>query len=655
MISRLFRVGWICACCLIAVPGCQNKKQQSQEVDSLAVKGEVVPASQSGAAAHDPQNTLWKALNGPFADDVLSVLTLSNGRILAGTTRGLFVSTDRGTGWVESYHPDLSVKSLRRDKAGTIVGVVGSGLYRAVASSDEGTTWRTLQVRSDSVWSRIFVSESGSLLFKDKSDSMYHTSDLGTTWSNVKVPGGAGKIYAIGFERDGQAITVTDKKKILISKDDGRSWTAIGTEYPYVIQTIHILDNGEFFVIMGSGWTYKSADRGKSWTEKRDTDFGELFVNLSGGHLLAMSKSKGLMESRDHGNSWSSLGPPFATITSVAFDMDSSLIASTYSRGVFRLERTDGQWVQMTSGWSPANVECVAFGSRGTLYAGANGVYRSDDDGNSWKNITLSFSDLHITSIVVDTHDRMYTTSWTGFIMTSSNRGETWDCLNPGGMGYGRIRAMCLALDSSGSAYVGCMDEGVMRLSLAEKRLLPISQSYERVEQLYYDAHTNSFLCVMVDFVSAGEDLHSGHDRVGTLHRSVDSCRTWKPLLEGEHSVECVAIDPLGSLIVGTDSSGVIRSTDHGETWRSIGLNHVEIISVAAYGTSSILAATYDTVYATTDGGKSWKLVYSVARSAPERSAMVNFVSLSPQSYLYLGGWQIGLLKSVLALPELLR
>ncbi|HLA68912.1 MAG TPA: hypothetical protein VJN65_04340, partial [Bacteroidota bacterium] len=94
---------------------------------------------------------------------------------------------------------------------------------------------------------------------------------------------------------------------------------------------------------------------------------------------------------------------------------------------------------------------------------------------------------------------------------------------------------------------------------------------------------------------------------------------------------------------------------DHGETWRSIGLNHVEIISVAAYGTSSILAATYDTVYATTDGGKSWKLVYSVARSAPERSAMVNFVSLSPQSYLYLGGWQIGLLKSVLALPELLR
>ena len=189
-----------------------------------------------------------------------------------------------------------------------------------------------------------------------------------------------------------------------------------------------------------------------------------------------------------------------------------------------------------------------------------------------------------------------------------------------------------------------------MRLSLKEKKLQPIMQAYERVEQLYYDVSTNAFFAVRVDYVQESEDLHSGDTRKGTLWRSDDSCRSWTSLLGDEDGVECVAIAQSGTIVVGTDTSGVLKSSDHGKTWEYLGLGDAMVSSVAIYDTSIVFAVSENTAYAKMDESMIWKPIYSV-----ETSKLLRFIGLSPDSYLYTGGWRVGLLESIARLPDLLR
>ena len=255
------------------------------------------------------QSGLWRRLDGPFADGILSLLTLKDGRILAGTIQQIFVSTDRGGTWNLCSTPGARVTCLKADTKGNILALAGSGLNQAMVSSDKGDSWRTLRVNGDSLWPEIIFSENGSLLVGGRTRVLYYSGDVGKTWSKARIPAGVGKFQTVGFTRDRQAITITDRKEILCSKDDGLSWRAIGTEYPYGFLTVRILENGDFLVVMGNGWLYKSSDQGKTWTENRDVDFHLPFVDLGEGHFLAASKTRGLMESSDHGNTWRSLWP----------------------------------------------------------------------------------------------------------------------------------------------------------------------------------------------------------------------------------------------------------------------------------------------------------------------------------------------------------
>jgi photosystem II stability/assembly factor-like uncharacterized protein len=630
-----------CSCILVALWGCSGKGDQRRTDVFL----------QSAQASETSQHSLWKSLNGPLSEDVLSVLVLKDGRILAGTHERIVVSTDRGVSWFVAGTPGVPVTSLTNAPGGRIIAVAGSGLQRVVISSDQGITWRTLRLRGDTLWAQVFSSENGSLIFGDRKGMLYHTDTFGDTCSIARIPAGSGKLHAIGFERDREAIMVTDKKKILISHNDGLSWSATGTEYPYGISTVHILENGEYLVIMGNGWLYKSADRGKTWTENRALDFRGAFLNLGDGHLLAASMTRGLMESRDFGKTWESLGLAPAFITSAVPDPEGNFVVSTYSRGLFRRDGKTGQWALLSPGWSPANLLGVTWDSRGILYArGINGAYRSDDNGDTWHSIMSSLEDLYITSLIVDRDDRVYTVSWTGYVMTSSDWGATWDCLNKGGTDYGRIGVMSLALDSSGHIYAGCNGDGVMILSAKEKKLIPLGDAWERVEQLLYDFSSRSFFALKVDYVPADMGLHSDDIRQCTLWRSGDSCRTWKLLLGDTVGVECMSLAPSGTLVVGTDESGLLRSTDHGEHWDHLGLAGVMRSDVAIIDTSTIVAVTSDSVYMTTDAGKIWRPVFAARKSAEAR-----FVALSPDNYLLIGGYRIGLLRSSVKLPDWVR
>ncbi len=148
----------------------------------------------------------------------------------------------------------------------------------------------------------------------------------------------------------------------------------------------------------------------------------------------------------------------------------------------------------------------------------------------------------------------------------------------------------------------------------------------------------------------------------GGVWKSIDGGTTFKPVFD-EHtqSIGAVAVDPSDpkTVWVGTGESwtrnsvsvgdGVYKTTDGGETWQRVGLEHSERIARIAVhpkdGKTVWVCATghlWDDheergVYKTADGGKSWKRVLWV-----DAGTGCSDIDVDPQDprILYAGMWQ---------------
>jgi hypothetical protein len=90
-------------------------------------------------------------------------------------------------------------------------------------------------------------------------------------------------------------------------------------------------------------------------------------------------------------------------------------------------------------------------------------------------------------------------------------------------------------------------------------------------------------------------------------------------LLLDEYNVRCLAVDPLNRNIVyaGTQGSGVLRSDDQGQTWRTVGLERMVVKSLAASRLESgvVYAGTRPAlVFASRDKGATWSELQAFRR-----------------------------------------
>lgn len=614
-------------------------------IESIIQHRSVGPAQLRASA--DSDQSFWTNLVGPLTDDILSVLATSHGTILAGTGHSIVRSSDHGLTWSQSYSPVPPVGTIKLHFSGAIIAVVGNGLQRAVVSSDEGKTWRPITMNNDSIWARVFVTEAGCVILQDESGAMYHSRDLGKNWYPVKIPNNVGRLFDPSFESNGEAITVTDKKKLLYTKDDGRTWRNLGTQFPYGYLSIRLLDNRDFFLIQGSGSTFRSKDSGATWAETRGRNLRGLLVNRHLGHLYVASETEGLLESFDYGRTWRNLGLPGAYVSSLAFEADSSLLVGTYSRGLFRFSTSDTRWSRLTTGWSLSPVRCVAVDSDRRIFVGTDhfGIFRLTKQDHEWTCVGLAGH--HVVCMLVDRRENLVALTDLGAIAASSNHGDTWDVLNNHDGG----RANSIAMDTAGNVFAR-LDPGISRLSEDRKDLVPISATYGEIGDLHCDLPFNAFYALSYHNEPSDGGLHSPDQRLTTLCHSTDGGKSWKELLPQQKAIRCLAVGRSGAIILGTEKSGVLRSTNQGKAWKKLGLDSVGIKHIQVLSSTTMIAATDDNyIYVTTDLGKNWR---RIDLGIPTHG-FINVLFLDAQQYLYAGGWHLGLYRTRRPLPQLLR
>ena len=289
----------------------------------------------------------WSASNDGLRSSITTVRTLDDGRVVAGTTGGLFVSGNLGSSWKRA-HQDLpliqSVTDVAQDADGNLLAATTAGVWRL--DSQDG--WAALGPPGMPAIRDLDVTEDGTVLASYYAGVWLHS---GTTWINSSITGP--DLAA----RDIAAVMQTSEGSLLA----GASWDS-WRRAP-----------GEI------AWQLMSADD-LAWFDVQA--FAE-----SESRILAGTKFTGVLQSFDDGATWVPLGSGLSgseDVRDIQFDERGTPYIATYGSGVYQLNPWSNTWLPVRSGLNGHwRITSMAYDSYGNAWIGTvdGGLFRHGSAG----------------------------------------------------------------------------------------------------------------------------------------------------------------------------------------------------------------------------------------------------------------------------------
>lgn len=300
-------------------------------------------------------------------------LVLVRDRMFAGTSNGVYRSTDNGVTWTRISpveNADLrAAVSLAADVADPDFLLVGT-THLPWRTLDGGRTWHSAHagmIDDSDVFSLVLDEQSRAVVYASACSGAYRSGNRGLTWQRLPTPRGTFRTYVVAMHPtlDGVVFAATNAG-VLRSADSGRTWQTVSNERVRSIaidgaRAIYFAAESDgILVSTDGGVTLRATNRGitnRNWTA----------LARGGARLYATSAGEtggGLFRSSDGGASWQRLGGIELTggepIVALAATDAQPLLAATRSRA---WRSSDGsQWQPLGARWgSPP----LAFGPVG--------------------------------------------------------------------------------------------------------------------------------------------------------------------------------------------------------------------------------------------------------------------------------------------------
>jgi photosystem II stability/assembly factor-like uncharacterized protein len=412
---------------------------------------------------------VWQQTNGPYGGFIWSLLVIpDDGTIYAGAKdSGVFRSDDGGSSWSQldkgPIEPTSVIWSLIVSDNTIYAGSPGGSIFY---SQDKGDSWT--EMKSKFTAKNIYaLAISGNTLYAGTAgDGIFRSQDKGNSWTQINTGLTRNVIHSIAVS--GNDLYIGADGAIFHSEDGGDSWRELSTGLTdQRVLAIAAFESNLYAGTAGFG-ILRSNDRGQTWAQAKTglTNQQVRTLVLWGQTLYAGAENGGVSLSEDGGMSWVSAntGLPSQSGRSLSINIlkviGNSLYAGT-ARGVFRMELRNNSWTPSNTGlimsfqgheMTPQVMSLISMGT--TIYAGTfeGGVFRSEDDGKSWKQVNTGLTDKKVQALavmetttpeppyplpkggrgVVVRGTTLYAGTWEGGVFRSKDKGDSWTQINTG-------------------------------------------------------------------------------------------------------------------------------------------------------------------------------------------------------------------------------
>lgn len=534
------------------------------------------------AAPLAAQEGAWTRI-GPDGGDITALAAAPSRPALlyAATQNGsVFRSLDRGETWSFAGWPNTPLADLAVDPR-TPNLVYGAAAFVILRSTDGGASWAEVQRGGPVNPIRgVEVNPHNGIAFALSASSLWRSNDRGVTWKTEgRWPE---QVHALAFdpERPGVIYAAAAVEGLFRSVNGGRTWQPWGQGIPRGTAISALAVDPRNRLTLWAGTTnlsvglYKSTDGGATWKPSqkglRRRDVGQIVVDPASSaivHLRLLSTGE-LFRSRDGGASWVLNGGPHAFVTDLDA-MPSGLLAGT---------RT--------------------------------GVLLSTDRGLTWRDHQRGLTALWITGLAIDTQDppRLYAGDRLAGIFKTRDRGASW-------LPLGEIEAPLswdrpLAVDPAvpDTVYTAAITSVAKSTNGGRRWELHGALSCGTVHTLVVDPRETSTL------YASGFLLSTGCTQIPDIclaARSRDAGESWSCIeadLPSPFGPGFLAVDPFTSAVYAK-GDGLLRSTDHGDTWTPLapGLD-IHAFAVSSRTPGTLYAARQESVGRSLDGGLTWQI-----------------------------------------------
>jgi photosystem II stability/assembly factor-like uncharacterized protein len=241
--------------------------------------------------SHDGGQHWMQKASGLGGRDVFTLQQASNGALVAGTNRGMFMLDHNGSEW----HPINSVViekiSTRTVKKGTKKVSVAS---KTATHSVLDAKVNYVDVSSSKRW--IAATSAG----------LFTSNNEGKSWMGGPV---MGKNDFVSAEGNGQLIVAATHTNVVFSTDGGGAWQQASLpNYLTAIRSVTITPDGQILMASREG-AFRSSDSGTTWEHMMnglpDKNISSISYDAKGKRLLATSMATGVVfVSPDGGRTW---------------------------------------------------------------------------------------------------------------------------------------------------------------------------------------------------------------------------------------------------------------------------------------------------------------------------------------------------------------
>ena len=257
---------------------------------------------------------------------------------------------------------------------------------------------------------RSMSANSSGCVFIGTNDGVYRSCENGLNLSKIGLEN-----VILGMFIDLNNYLFAGSGPIYLSLDNGEQWNEIIT--PSDVNEIYVNDD---LIIYGNwGEIFKSQDLGNTWDRTLYLDITQLITSIIEGNdgmlfagITAFWGGEGIYMSINNGDSWEPVGLNNEYISSLAVNSNGVLFA----------------------------------GSRGNYLTGGGGVFKSEDNGNTWVELN---DNIWVTSLVIDTNDIIYAGDdinyGQGGVYRSIDNGQTWENIKSGMGAYPSVEGLCIS------------------------------------------------------------------------------------------------------------------------------------------------------------------------------------------------------------------